>query len=67
MESSLTVSVALALRNVDLSTNIFLPIFLIAPFFSRSKTFLLTLSLGIFRSFEISEILIFSISRVLSL
>ena len=41
---------------------ILFPVFLITPFFCNSWIFLLTLSFGIIRSFEISLILIFGIS-----
>ena len=51
----------------DLSKKIFFPFFLIIPFFSSSEIFLLTLSLGIFKSFEICIRLILLISSVLSL
>ena len=51
--SSVRVFVALVEYNVSLTINIFLPDFLITPDFSKSKTFLRTLSLGINKSFEI--------------
>ena len=53
--------------SVFLTINIFLPTLLIVPSFSNSRTFLLILSLGTPRSFEMSEILIFLISIDLSL